>query len=122
MTTLAYHLVVLLSIIVLIGLRVAHSASDRRGKRKHSIAFGSCNDAKRQSLWGRMREIQPDSLIMLGDNVYADTKVGAGPGEWTLYSGASLSTRQSVTLRRIIAAQGGLRLYRAGGDGRRLQC
>lgn len=88
MTTLAYHLVVLLSIIVLIGLRVAHSASDRRGKRKHSIAFGSCNDAKRQSLWGRMREIQPDSLIMLGDNVYADTKVGAGPGGMDLVFGS----------------------------------
>lgn len=38
------------------------------------IAFGSCSDEKRpQPVWEAIRARQPDLLVLLGDNVYADT-------------------------------------------------
>ncbi len=52
-----------------------------------NIIFGSCNDVTRLSLWGKMLDSEPDHLVLLGDNVYADTKVGAGPGGTDLVFG-----------------------------------
>ena len=46
-------------------------------KEGHSIAFGSCNDAERLSMWGAIASKEPDTLILLGDNIYADKKVPA---------------------------------------------
>ena len=42
----------------------------------HRVAFGSCNNAERQGLWGSMLAASPHSLVLLGDNVYADRKIG----------------------------------------------
>jgi len=38
------------------------------------IAFGSCNTPSRDGLWGVLRDKQPDKLVLLGDNIYADSK------------------------------------------------
>jgi hypothetical protein len=38
----------------------------------HRIAFGSCNNANRQGVWSVIKQFTPNTLILLGDNVYVD--------------------------------------------------
>jgi hypothetical protein len=40
------------------------------------IAFGSCNHAEKRGLWDLIAAHLPDRLMLLGDNVYADSKTG----------------------------------------------
>ncbi len=49
-----------------------HAASDRTLRR---IAFGSCaHQAKEQPIWDTILASKPDLMIMLGDNIYGDTR------------------------------------------------
>jgi len=50
----------------------AHPASNRVVSR---IAFGSCaKQSKEQPIWDAINALEPDLFIMLGDNVYGDTR------------------------------------------------
>ena len=42
------------------------------------LAFGSCNNPARVGMWSVMEKYQPNQLILLGDNMYADKKVRFG--------------------------------------------
>jgi alkaline phosphatase D len=45
-------------------------APDRR------IAFGSCHSQLREGLWDVIGASHPDQLLLLGDNIYADKRIG----------------------------------------------
>lgn len=41
--------------------------------KPHTLVFGSCNNAKKASIWADIeRQSRPDGLILLGDTMYAD--------------------------------------------------
>ena len=51
----------------------AHRPSEDRPL--HRIAFGSCFGTDGPpGIWTTVREVEPDTLVLLGDNVYADTR------------------------------------------------
>jgi alkaline phosphatase D len=39
-----------------------------------TIAFGSCNEPERVSIWNQLSNFNPDRIMLLGDNMYADHK------------------------------------------------
>jgi alkaline phosphatase D len=55
-------------LIVLVNFNVSTS---------HRVVFGSCNNAEKGNIWGIIeKQARPDSLILLGDSMYADTRRG----------------------------------------------
>ena len=58
----------------------ADAAFEETSSEVHRIAFGSCNNADRMGLWANIEATSPHSLILLGDNVYADRKQGLYKG------------------------------------------
>jgi len=91
----------------------------------HRVAFGSCNNAERQGLWGSMLATRPHSLVLLGDNVYADRKQGLYKNYDFVFGSKFLPAREAdfrrqYTLlaedpqfRALLAHVGGMQ----GGDG-----
>ena len=63
----------LLELLLLCGISLALAA------RGHRIAFGSCNEAERVGIWNVIEDAKPESLLLLGDNVYVDYKTIFGP-------------------------------------------
>jgi len=60
-------------LLALLAIALSRRISHRR------IVFGSCNHAEKESLWGVIEEhAAPHELILLGDNIYADTRDSYG--------------------------------------------
>lgn len=55
-------------------VRLATSEGSSSPTRR--IAFGSCHTQLRESIFDTIGSFDPDQLVLLGDNIYADTKVG----------------------------------------------
>jgi alkaline phosphatase D len=49
-------------------------AVNERGISNRRIAFGSCHNQLREGIFNVIESFQPEQLILLGDNVYVDTK------------------------------------------------
>jgi alkaline phosphatase D len=60
----------------LVGLTLSSSgfqAASKDEKAVSRIAFGSCADQQKPCpIWGTIADYQPDRLLLLGDNIYAD--------------------------------------------------
>ena len=53
--------------------------SESRASKLSRIAFGSCNTPNRPAMWPLIEEFHPDTLLLLGDNIYADREPGGMP-------------------------------------------
>ena len=51
-----------------------HVLTVQSGELASRIAFGSCHHTHRQSLWDAIASSQPNKLLLLGDNMYADRR------------------------------------------------
>ena len=52
------------------------ATSEGNGIPTRRIAFGSCHTQLRESLFDTISAFNPEQLVLLGDNIYADRKVG----------------------------------------------
>ncbi len=60
----------------LLGLLFCRAEAEETEELLLRIAVGSCNNARKQSLWGKVATTSPSALVLLGDNVYADRRDG----------------------------------------------
>ena len=70
-------------LLLLLPLRLAEPRIISEGRDLDSgeqtllrVAVGSCNNARKQSLWSVISAVSPQALVLLGDNVYADRRDG----------------------------------------------
>lgn len=57
------------------SMQAVASAQSSADKRISRILFGSCaHQDKPQPIWSPIRDLDPDLFIMLGDNIYGDTR------------------------------------------------
>ncbi len=57
----------------------------------HRIAFGSCNKVEYVDIWEPIANSHPQSLVLLGDTIYADKRMANGKFEFSSLESMSKS-------------------------------